>query len=344
MATDTIVETATEKPAGDAVATAKADAAVTDAGKASPVTSAKPADVAAVADKGKPTTAAQATDDRADAVAKALPDNWRQLMAGDNADLAKMLERFTSPQALASSYSDAAKKIREKQTVLTPPGKDATPEEVAAWRTANDIPESPDKYEIKLPDNRTLGDADKPVLDAFLPVAHEVGLSQAQVSRLADWQLRQQEAEVEATMNRDEDEKSTGRATLKEEWGPADFKRNTGAIAELMSRASGEVELGDGSKLPLADAIMNARLPNGRKLGNEPQAVKWLAGLGLDLVPLDSQLPPGHSEGSVSSRLDEIAAFRNRDIDGYNADLKLQAEERKLLEIAAKSKARNKAA
>ena len=332
MPTDTIVEAAVEKQPAEAAVAAKPAAAVADAAKASPVTSAKP--------DGK--TAIEGVDDRA-SVTGALPDNWRELVAG-SADEAKKLERFTSPKALWDSYQEAAKKVREKTTVMTPPGKDATPEQVKAWRDANDIPETPDKYEIKLPDNRTLGDADKPILDAFTPVAHEAGLSQSQVSRLVDWQLRQQEAEVEATLNRDEDHKAEGRAALKEEWGPADFKRNSGAITELMGRATGDIEMGDGSKLALADAIMNARLANGRKLGNEPQAVRWLASLGLDLVPLDSQMPPGHSEGSVQTRLDEIRAIRRADIDKYDNNKALQAEERKLLEIEAKSKARNQRA
>jgi len=332
MTTETIVGENADKGAGDAVVKEEAAAAVADAGKPSPAAAAKP--------DGK--TAIEGDDDRA-AVSGSLPDNWRELVAG-SAEEAKKLERFTSPKALWESYQEAARKVREKTTVMTPPGKDATPEQVKAWREANDIPETPDKYEIKLPDNRQLGDADKPILEAFTPVAHEVGLSQSQVSRLVDWQLRQQEAEAAAMMEADEDHKSVGRATLKEEWGPADFKRNTGAITELLSRASGEIELGDGSKLALADAIMNARLANGRKLGNEPQAVKWLAGLGLDLVPLDSQLPPGHSEGSVTTRLEEIRAIRKADIDRYNGDAKLQAEERKLIEIDARSKARNRAA
>jgi hypothetical protein len=341
MTTETIVDT-TAKPAGDAVVTDKTAAAVVDAGKAPDATGAKQGDVVAIADKGK--TAADAADTRADAVAKALPDNWRQLMAGDNAEALKLAERYASPQEFARATVDAAKKLREKGATITPPGKDAKPEEIAAWRQANDIPETPDKYEIKLSDNRQIGDADKPVLDAFAPVAHEVGLSQTQVSRLVDWQLRRQEEEANAQLDIDEEQKANGTVALKEEWGPADFKRNMGAISELVSRAQGEVELGDGSKIPLSAAILNARLPNGVKLGNEPSAVKFLVGLGLDLVPLDSQLPPGHSEGSVSSRLEEIRTLRRTDIDKYNADPKIQAEERKLIEIEARSRARNKAA
>ena len=342
MTTETIVGNAAEKPACDAAVTEKPAAVATDAGKQAAATGAKQGDAAATADKGK--TAVDGADTRADAVSKALPDNWRQLMAGDNAEALKLAERYASPQEWAKAALEAAKRVREKTATLQPPGPDAKPEEVKAWRDALGVPEAPDKYEPKLSDNRTLGDADKPVFDAFTKVAHEVGLSQAQLSKVVDWQLRQQEEAAAAQIDADEDHKSTGRAALLDEWGPADFKRNTGAIKELLGRASGEVELGDGSKLSLADAIMNARLPNGMKLGNEPAAVKFLAQMGLDLVPLDSQLPPGHSEGSVSGRLEEIRALRKADIDKYDGDKALQAEERRLIEIEARSKARNKAA
>lgn len=339
MSTDQTIVEAAAVAEKQPVEAAKPPAAVVDAGKAKEAPAAS-SDAAKGAPAAK--TAVDATDDRA-ATSGTLPDNWRELVAG-SADEAKKLERFGSPKALWESYQEAQKKIREKTTTLTPPGADATPEQVKAWREANGIPESPDKYEIKLADDRQLGDADKPIVEAFAPVAHELGLNQTQLSRIVDWQLRRQEEDAAAQMEADEENKSTGRSSLREEWGPADFKRNMGAIGELMGRASGEVELGDGSKLALSDAILTARLANGRLLGNEPAAVKFLAGLGLDLVPLDSQLPPGHSEGSVTSRLEEIRAIRRTDIDKYNADKGLQAEERKLLEIDAKAKERNKRA
>tara|TARA_R110000868_G_scaffold122871_2_gene325737 strand:+ start:5189 stop:6208 length:1020 start_codon:yes stop_codon:yes gene_type:complete len=269
-----------------------------------------------------------------------FPDNWRALLAGEDKGVMKTLERLSSPKALLDSYREAQKKLSEKQTTLTPPGEDATPEQVKAWRDANGIPESPDKYEIKLRDNRVLGEADKPLFDDFAKVAHEAGFNTAQVSRVLDWWMDVNEGQTSGTMDRDRTDHDTGRQALRDEWGGADFERNVNAITGLFGTSSVMVPGEDGAEMDVANAMLKARMPNGRLIGNDPAMIKFLAQLGHDLVPMDSQIPPGSTEGSATVRLEEIRAFRRKDFASYESDKKMQAEERDLIAIEERQKAR----
>lgn len=105
-------------------------------------------------------------DPPADPVAGDWPEDWRSKAAGGDEKLMKFLERYNSPKAVVGALVDARKLI--SQGVNRPPKADATPEEVAAWRAENGIPEKPDGYEVSLPDGFVIGEADKPVVDSFL--------------------------------------------------------------------------------------------------------------------------------------------------------------------------------
>jgi hypothetical protein len=271
---------------------------------------------------------------------EAFPDNWRALLAGEDKSLLKTLERMSSPKALFDSYREAQRALSEKKTTLTPPGEDATPEQVKAWREANGIPESPDKYEIKLRDNRVLGEADKPLFDDFAKIAHEAGFNTDQVSRVLDWWMDVNEGQESGLIERDTEQKNAGRQALRDEWGNADFARNVNAISGLFATSSVTVPGEDGKETPIMDALMSARMANGRLLGNEPAVLKFLAQLGHDLVPLDAQIPPGSTEGTVASELAEIRALRVKDFRAYEDNKAMQARERELISIEERQKAR----
>ncbi len=83
-------------------------------------------------------------------------EDWREKLAKGDEKKLKSLQRFASPEALTDSYMSAAERIRsgELKTVLP---KDAKPEELAAWRKENGIPETPDKYDLTFESGLVIG-------------------------------------------------------------------------------------------------------------------------------------------------------------------------------------------
>src|SRR5690606_11096008 len=100
------------------------------------------------------------------------PTDWREQLANGDEKLLSVLKRYTSPK----SWSDAAFALRQKMSSgelkRAAPGKDAKPEEIAAWRKEMGIPESPDKYDLTLEGGLVIGDEDKPYISKFTERMH----------------------------------------------------------------------------------------------------------------------------------------------------------------------------
>lgn len=93
--------------------------------------------------------------------------------------------RFTAYAAKFKSLDEAVKSALELESkmgaMVSIPGEDATPEEIAAfWKKAG-VPESKTDYKL---DKGTLSDAD---YNAFLETAHSAGMPQPVAAKLLDW-------------------------------------------------------------------------------------------------------------------------------------------------------------
>lgn len=216
-----------------------------------------------------------------DEPAKAL--NWdelkQQYAKGDEKLLAK-LNRYSSPQAVLDALIAAQKKISEGVKSTKPDKEKATPEELAAWREANGIPESPDKYELTLSDDVVLGEEDQAGLAGFLEIAHELDLPSSAASKVVDWYLQHKEAEIEALNQRDIQQREEAMEALREEMGP-DFKLNRNLISGLLDTAP------EGLK----EQLLSARLPDGTALFNNPHAFRFFANLARTVNPVAAIVP-----------------------------------------------------
>jgi hypothetical protein len=173
------------------------------------------------------------------------------------------LKRFNSP-------AEAAKKIREQEKYIAsgahkkPLAKNATPEQIAAWRAENGIPESPDKYDLGVkPDALT------PLGSKFLGLlaskAHAANATPEAVKAIAS-AIPEFEAAAAAEV---EQTNATAKAEaieeLRAEWGP-DYKSNMDGMLSMLnsfdSRAS--------------EALINARV-DGVQILNIPAVARALA-------------------------------------------------------------------
>lgn len=165
------------------------------------------------------------------------PDDWRDRFAGKDEGFGKLLKRFTSPENFAKAYTGLQKKLSSAPAALTPPDKDATEEQVAEYRKAIGVPETPEGYEVKI-EGVPLGDVDKTILAGVLAGAHAQHIPAAHVKAMvgawAEQAARAQEEQVAAAQR----SKAQVQNELRREYG-ADFKRNLGLGQEFLEAHPG---------------------------------------------------------------------------------------------------------
>jgi len=192
-------------------------------------------------------------------------DDWRSRIAGTDEKLLGFLGRYASEKA----FVEAAKKDRDtlrNGLPLKPLSEDATPEEVAAYRKAFNVPEKPDAYLEALPDGLVVGDDDKPVVAKFAEAMHTANAPKAVVDAALSAYYDIVAEQDAAQLQLNEQARQAGIDALREEWG-ADYRRNINVVATHLSTLPQAVQ----------DVIGNARMEDGTLVGNNPEVLRWLA-------------------------------------------------------------------
>lgn len=210
-------------------------------------------------------TLAQGGTDDTKGAATGKWDGWREELAAGDAKVLKRLERFATPKELKDSYFALDQRLSAGE-LKAQLAKDATPEQIAEYRKANGIPETADKYEIKLPDGLIIGESETPILDKFKEFALNKNWTSEQVSQGTEWFLKQQAVEIAQKAEADVEWRGKNEDTLRTEWG-TDFKGNTGKIHAMLDGLPDQ---------EAADYIFNARGEDGRLVCDSPKALKAL--------------------------------------------------------------------
>lgn len=320
-----MVEQASTIVADDTADTTTADTATTTAATTTA------ADAGKVAATTADTTAAATTADTTTAT-----DDWRARIAGDDTKLAGYLARIPSEKALAEQvkrYNDDLKAGK----LVKPLPENPTDEELAAHRKAQGVPDKPDAYMTTLPDGLVVGDDDKPFVDQFLGSMHKAGAPPAMVNAAIEsyYAIVDEQAAAQAEMFATA--KEEGQITLREEWGP-DYRRNLNIISSFagtLPEAVREMFLGKAGE---KGRFSHATMPDGTPVGSNPEVLRWLASVAMELNPT-STVVPGAGTNQASAIADEIATIEglmrtNR--AQYNADDKMQARYRELIDARLK--------
>lgn len=262
------------------------------------------------------------------------PTDWRDKLAGKDEKLKARLERMASPVKVLEAWRAAEVKISQgvKPAAFDPK---STPEEQAAWRAANDVPEAPEKYDTNIGDGVVWGEEDKPIVDSFLKSAHEANMPNSYAKAALGWYHTFQEQQAEAQATIDEDQRRENSVALQSEWG-AEFKTNINAIQGWFDSIDpGDKEEGRPS---LGSIVFGARGIDGGKLGNNPVFLRALVEAARAINPAATVIP-GNADSSgksISDELAEIDKFRREHRKQYTKDEKMQARERQLLEAQLK--------
>lgn len=261
------------------------------------------------------------------------PDDWRDKASGGDEKLAKVVERYRSVPDMAKALAAAQQKIRsgELRPTLT---DNASDEEVAEYRKAHGIPESPEGYLENLPDGLVVGDEDKEAVNSFLKSVHGKNASPDVVASALDWYYKQQdEAEARQT-EADKEYRQKANDELRAEWG-TEYRSNINAIASFLDAAPSDEE---GNSLK--DLLFGARLADGTPLGDNPAAMRWLAQVAHESNP-GHFVSPGVGGQKIEAIEDEIKSIEGKmGTPEYTKDEKMQERLRTLYAAQEKLKAR----
>lgn len=258
------------------------------------------------------------------------PDDWRDKMGAGDKEALKTLERYKSPADVAKALREAQKKIGAGRTLSDEPMPDAEKEPEAAkeWRKARGIPDDPTGYEVPDAVKSLVKDEDKPRLAEFTEFMHKKGVPASAAGAAMEWYFQTEAEGAAAIAEADKADATEVEDTLRAEWG-SDFRAN----ATVAKRFAEEITPGIN--------WFEARLPDGRTLGNVPEFVKALAELGTREYG-DVAFAGGEATNKTLARKEEIERMMRDDIDAYRANPKLAQEYEAIVDAELKRNARQR--
>lgn len=263
---------------------------------------------------------------KVDGYGKQFPAAWRDLIAGENKDRLKTLERFQSPNAMYDAYEAIRQKMSSGELrAVTPFPEKGTDQDKMAWRAQNGVPETAEDYVkgLKLPEGIKLDDDDKKTVESLSKAAHAANMSPAHVNATVAWFATEKGSRMAARAEAEEGRRMAAEDALRAEWGQ-DYRGNVGRIQAFL----------EGAPKGIGEMISGARAPDGSMLLNNPAAAKWLVELARATNPSGVVLPGagGDIAASVEGELKQIDQKMKTDRVAYNKDEKLQARYRELLD------------
>ena len=196
--------------------------------------------------------------------------NWREQVKDD--DGKKFAERFTDIDGLVKGALDLRKQV--SNAIIRPP-KDAKPEQIAAYKKALGVPDSPDDYPFPALPKEELTDEIKASRKAWAGKFHELNISKDAASSLFKT-LNEEVAKVETAQKKaDEAFAQSQEDQLKAEWKD-DYDKNK----TLANRAFKEIAERSGVNL---DDLTKIEMKDGRFLMDRADIVRLFATLGLEM-------------------------------------------------------------
>ena len=272
------------------------------------------------------------------------PDNWRELMAGDDKKELARLQRMNSPVDVKNSWRAIEQRLSSGELKRALP-TNHTEAELADYRKSNGIPDKPEDYDVNLGNGFVWGEADKPLLSEFTKFAHERNIPGDYVKSSLEWFAAKEQQMVEEIAHNDARNAALGAEALRAEWGNA-FKGNLNAVRNMYEGQTVETADGKGT-IPAFNLLTEARAPDGRRLGDIPGLLKIMSNQSREINPFATLVPEGNSTPiqSAETRLSELNGMMRDKSGPYwrgpQSD-KLQAEWRDLYD--ATQKAKNRAA
>lgn len=225
------------------------------------------------------------------------PEDWREQIAGNDPKYLKALSRYASVKDVANALVAAQNRIRSGE-LLPALKENATPDELASWRTEAGIPLEATAYPD--PDGIVFGEDDKALVESFKKAALEANYRPDQVKAALAWFHGDREAQLEALVAEDDKHRIETVEAMTATWGK-DKERNKSMVNGLLDEAPPAI----------AERIRGARGPDDRALLNDFGVLEWLHSLAFKINPVSTVVPG--TTGDVGAAIDdEIAKWEGQ--------------------------------
>ena len=262
-------------------------------------------DDAAVTDIVKPDADKAAADAAAKVVTKTdKEDNWRSDLPDD---LKETANRFTSKADAVRAIAD----FRKRESQVRVPGKDATPEQIAAYQKAVGVPDKPELYEFPdLPEGLELTDQVKESRTQWGKRFHTLGVSKETAKELSKLVNEDVVRELSAQKEADKAFATKQEEALRNEWKGDEYERNK----TLANRAFSDLANRTGLKL---DDLTRIETKDGRFLMDRAEIVKMFAVIGREMS--EGSLGPTLTESEKDTMDDQIRNIRTQTAEAQSA-------------------------
>lgn len=234
------------------------------------------------------------------------PEDWRnQILTkagfeeGEGFDKAmKQLDRVSDFGVLAKNYLSAQDKIRSGEISNGLP-EDPTDEQMADYREAHGIPQSPEEYTLNLEEGLELGEGDEEVMKDVYQIAHANNVSPEVISDITNAMLKHEQGKMDTRISQDGIDQQLTDKQLKETWA-GDFKTNLNMVKGLINQLPATVK----------EQFESARMPDGKAVFNSPEMMVAMAEWARTINPAATVVP--NSNNPMQTMNDEISALEDR--------------------------------
>ena len=144
------------------------------------------------------------------------------------------LGKFKDVGSLGSSYLELQKMVGSRDKI---PTEESTEDEVNSFYNKLGRPESPDAYDIKVPDEGGTGmKYDQKLYADFLQTAHQSGLTNKQAQDAIDFYAKMNEDSSINSEAQMQQAKVDAETALKKEWGVKEYDRNLAISRRAFNR------------------------------------------------------------------------------------------------------------
>ncbi len=224
--------------------------------------------------------------------------DWRAQITSDDH------RRFAETSPDLDHLVGRALEMRQKlSTAIVRPGKDARPEEIASYRRAMGVPETPDAYRFEPVPGVEPTETEQGFRGAMAQVFHTAGLSVDQVSSINRGWNALVSAQLEQTKQADEAHRQASEAQLRRDWPGEEFGRNR----EFANRAAERLF---GSDYEAARQLEDRA---GRFILDHPIMMRLLASVGREMG--EGELGSVLADRDRSSVQEQIDALQSQKMD-----------------------------
>ena len=225
------------------------------------------------------------------------PPDWRQAIQDE--DGKKFAADSTDINHLVRRAVDLRKQV---SNAIIRPGKDAKPEQIAAYHKALGIPEKPEDYEFPELSKEDLTEEVQQSRKVWSSRFHELGVSKTAAKKLSGLLNEDLTKAMQAQQKADKDYAEAQETQLREEW-KGDYDKNK----TIANRAFNEIANRSGIKI---DDLTKIEMKNGRFLMDQAEIVKLFATLGREMS--EGTLGPVLTDADREGAEEQLATVRKQ--------------------------------